>query len=91
MDTTGIYFAFYRAPLASTPGMPVLTDAFDPGNGGLGIRSLRTGLSTTALTSFNGFTSTVTAVPEPASAWLLQVGALALAARRMRHTQENGA
>lgn len=63
MAIDSVYFAFYQAPLQSTPGMPNLVDSFGL-NGGLGIRS---GPSTT-LTQFKSFSAVVNAVspvPEP--------------------------
>jgi hypothetical protein len=87
MTTTGIYFAFYSAPASTAPGMPNLVSAFSLGNGGLGVYSVQNGLSTTTLTSFNGFTSAVTSVPEPASGWLLAAGLACIAAFRLRATR----
>lgn len=71
MAIDSVYFAFYQAPLQSTPGMPNLVDNFGL-NGGLGIRS---GPSTT-LTQFSSFsaTTTVSPVPEPAQAMLWLAG-----------------
>jgi hypothetical protein len=48
---------------------------------------VQNGLSTTTLTSFNGFTSAVTSVPEPASGWLLAAGLACIAAFRLRATR----
>jgi hypothetical protein len=33
MATTGLYFAFYSAPLSATPGVPILDQAFKLGSG----------------------------------------------------------
>jgi hypothetical protein len=66
--------------------MPILTSAFTLGNGGLGVHSVQNGLNTSTLTSFNAFTSTVTAVPEPAGGLLMAAGLAGIAALRMRRS-----
>ncbi len=86
MNTTGVYFAFWLAPLAASPGVPNLATAFGASRGGLGIFSVQNGLNTTTLTGFNGLTATVTPslVPEPGTALSMVAGLLALAAGAQR-------
>jgi len=86
MATTGIYFAFYNAPQGFAIGVPNLVTSFPQGDGGLGLLSVQNGLNSTALTSFNAFSSVTTPstapVPEPATALLLVAGAAGLIAKR---------
>jgi hypothetical protein len=86
MNTTGVYFAFWLAPLSANPGVPNLATAFGFGRGGLGIYSVQNGLNTTTLTSFNALTATVTPgpVPEPATGLAMAAGLLALLAATRR-------
>lgn len=79
MAMSGVYFAFYDAPLAP-PGVPNLATSFGAARAGLGIFSTVNGLATTTLTGFTSFTATVTPspVPEPGQGVLLATGLLAL-------------
>lgn len=82
MAIDSVYFAFYQAPLQSTPGMPNLVDHFGL-NGGLGIRSG----PTTTLTQFKSFSaviSEVTPVPEPHQSMLWLSGLAFMAALAFR-------
>ncbi|MBB1160717.1 PEP-CTERM sorting domain-containing protein [Aquariibacter albus] len=87
---TGVYFAFYDAPLSSVAaGVPNLATAF--GGSGLGVYSVdELGRNTTTLTSFSGIayqlkasgSGPVTAVPEPGTLWLCAAGLALLALQR---------
>lgn len=85
---TGVYFAFYGAPLSTVAaGVPDLATTFGASNGGLGIYSVNElGQHVTTLTQFRELSSVTYAspVPEPA-AWMLCLSGLAgLAVRRRR-------
>jgi hypothetical protein len=90
MATTGLYFAFYDAPLSTSPGVPVLDQAFPLGHGGLGVFSVVNGMNVSTLTSFNSFTSTTSAVPEPGTACLLLPGLLGIVWVRRSSPQAAG-
>jgi hypothetical protein len=82
---TGIYFAFWGAPLSSAAaGVPDLVTAFGASGGGLGIfASNDLGQPTTTLTSFNRLSAVSTApVPEPSTYALMLAGLLGLAGWR---------
>lgn len=84
---TGVYFAFYNAPLSTvSAGVPDLATTFGASNGGLGIFSINAqGQHVTTLTQFSQLTSVTqaTPVPEPAS-WLMCLAGLALGAGAWR-------
>jgi hypothetical protein len=85
---TGVYFAFYNAPLSSVAaGVPNFADSFGAASGGLGIYSVNSqGQNTTTLTVFNTLSSftTASAVPEPGSWLLFGLGLAALGLLRQR-------
>lgn len=84
---TGVYFAFYNAPLSTVAaGVPDLATTFGASRGGLGIYSVNElGQHVTTLTQFSQLSSVTQAapVPEPA-AWLLCLAGLAVVAVRRR-------
>lgn len=92
---SGVYFAFYDAPLSSVAaGVPNLATTF--GGGGLGVHAVNElGQNTTTLTSFSSISHKLTAlgpapvaaVPEPASALLCGAGLALLALQRCRATR----
>jgi PEP-CTERM motif len=90
LQITDSYFAFYNAPLASTPGMP---DLLQFGGGGLGVIAG----PTTTLTAFNMLTATVTpsalppipAVPEPGT-WAMMLAGLAAVGTLVRRSRPRG-
>lgn len=78
---TGVYFAFYNAPLSTVAaGVPDLATTFGANNGGLGIFAINDlGQHVTTLTQFSQLSSITqaSAVPEPAS-WVMCLAGLAL-------------
>lgn len=73
MNTSGVYFAFYNGPSGYTSSdMPNLADHFGAQQGGLGIYQPNIyGFTTTTLTQFTEFSSTVVpSVPVPGAIWL---------------------
>ena len=72
MNTSGVYFAFYNGPDYTSSEMPNLADYFGPQQGGLGIYQPNIyGFTTTTLTQFTEFSSTVVpSVPVPGAVWL---------------------
>lgn len=87
LHMTGIYFAFYGAPLREVnDGVPELAGTFGATGGGLGIFSVNElGQNVTTLTQFREMSSvtSVTTVPEPRT-WLLCVSGLGLTLLRRR-------
>jgi hypothetical protein len=77
-EMTGLYFAFYNAPLSTVAaGVPRLDLSFGAASGGLGVFSVNgLGQNVTTLTQLQSLTATVSPspVPEPAGWALLAAG-----------------